>query len=148
MSGQTKILVLQGPNLNLLGTREPAVYGTTTLAEIHAELEQLALAQGAELKAVQNNHEGALIDAIQQACNDGTTAILINPAAFTHTSVAILDALNMFSGRVIEIHLSQTHRREAFRHHSYVSQRADAIVMGFGAHGYTLALQAVLAERT
>lgn len=142
-----RVLVLQGPNLNLLGDREPEIYGTTTLPEIHAELKQLAHEQGAELVALQSNYEGELIDAIHQARQDGTHAIIINPAAFTHTSVAILDALSAFSGRVIEVHLSQTHRREAFRHHSYVSQRADAIVMGFGALGYTLALQAVLAER-
>jgi len=142
----TNILVLQGPNLNLLGDREPDVYGTTTLADIHAELEQMALAQGVEFKALQSNYEGELIDAIHQARTDGTAAIIINPAALTHTSVALLDALNAFSGRVFEVHLSQIHRREAFRHHSYVAQRADGIVMGFGAKGYALALQAALAE--
>ena len=148
MSQPRKILVLQGPNLNLLGDREPEVYGTTTLADIHAELTQLAVAQGVELKALQSNYEGELIDAIHQARSDGTVAIIINPAALTHTSVALLDALNAFSGRVIEVHLSQIHRREAFRHHSYVAQRADGILMGLGAQGYTLALQAVLTELT
>lgn len=146
MTEQHKILVLQGPNLNLLGEREPEVYGTTTLDDIHAELEQQALAQGVTLVAKQSNHEGELIDAIHQARTNGTDAIIINPAALTHTSVALLDALNAFSGRVIEVHLSQIHRREAFRHHSYVAQRADGIVMGLGAQGYALALQVVLAD--
>lgn len=146
MTEQHKILVLQGPNLNLLGEREPEVYGTTTLDNIHTELEQQALAQGVTLVAKQSNHEGELIDAIHQARTNGTDAIIINPAALTHTSVALLDALNAFSGRVIEVHLSQIHRREAFRHHSYVAQRADGIVMGLGAQGYALALQVVLAD--
>lgn len=146
MTEQHKILVLQGPNLNLLGEREPEVYGTTTLEDIHSELEQQALAQGVTLVAKQSNHEGELIDAIHQARTNGTDAIIINPAALTHTSVALLDALNAFSGRVIEVHLSQIHRREAFRHHSYVAQRADGIVMGLGAQGYALALQVVLAD--
>lgn len=146
MTEQHKILVLQGPNLNLLGEREPEVYGTTTLDDIHSELEQQALAQGVTLVAKQSNHEGELIDAIHQARTNGTDAIIINPAALTHTSVALLDALNAFSGRVIEVHLSQIHRREAFRHHSYVAQRADGIVMGLGAQGYALALQVVLAD--
>lgn len=146
MTEQHKILVLQGPNLNLLGEREPEIYGTTSLDDIHAELEQQALAQGVTLVAKQSNHEGELIDAIHQARTNGTDAIIINPAALTHTSVALLDALNAFSGRVIEVHLSQIHRREAFRHHSYVAQRADGIVMGLGAQGYALALQVVLAD--
>lgn len=141
-----RILVLQGPNLNLLGEREPEIYGATTLADIHAELTQLASSHGLDLTALQSNHEGELIDAIHQARLDGTAAIIINPAAFTHTSVAILDALNAFSGSVIEVHLSQIHRREDFRHHSYVAQRADAVVMGFGAQGYRLALQALLTD--
>lgn len=141
-----RILVLQGPNLNLLGEREPEIYGATTLADIHAELTQLASSHGLDLTALQSNHEGELIDAIHQARLDGTAAIIINPAAFTHTSVAILDALNAFSGSVIEVHLSQIHRRENFRHHSYVAQRADAVVMGFGAQGYRLALQALLTD--
>lgn len=146
MTEQHKILVLQGPNLNLLGEREPEIYGSTSLDDIHAELEQQALAQGVTLVAKQSNHEGELIDAIHQARTNGTDAIIINPAALTHTSVALLDALNAFSGRVIEVHLSQIHRREAFRHHSYVAQRADGIVMGLGAQGYALALQVVLAD--
>ena len=141
-----RILVLQGPNLNLLGEREPEIYGATTLADIHAELTQLASSHGLDLTALQSNHEGELIDAIHQARLDGTAAIIINPAAFTHTSIAILDALNAFSGSVIEVHLSQIHRREDFRHHSYVAQRADAVVMGFGAQGYRLALQALLTD--
>lgn len=135
------VLVLHGPNLNLLGTREPAIYGAETLSDINRRLADQAQELGVGLTCLQSNHEGYLIDAIHSARENGTTDIIINPAAFTHTSVAILDALNAFEGRVIEVHLSNVHKRESFRQHSYVSQRADGIIVGMGARGYQLALQ-------
>ncbi|MEX1057215.1 MAG: type II 3-dehydroquinate dehydratase, partial [Natronospirillum sp.] len=131
-----KILVLHGPNLNLLGHREPEIYGHETLADINAALHAQAETLGMALTCQQSNHEGELIDAIHQARTDGTAAIVINPAAYTHTSVAILDALNAFEGKVIEVHLSNVHKRETFRHHSYVSLRADGIIVGLGSKGY------------
>lgn len=140
-----KILVLHGPNLNLLGTRQPEIYGHETLEDInHGLFEQAALA-GWEITCRQSNHEGELIDWIQGARLDGTAAIIINPAAYTHTSVAILDALNAFEGRVIEVHLSNVHQRESFRHRSYVSLRADGVIAGLGSQGYRAALDAVMA---
>jgi len=142
---QRKVLVLHGPNLNLLGTRQPEVYGHETLEEINNLLYQVAVLGGWTLACRQSNHEGELIDAIQAARLDGTEAIIINPAAYTHTSVAILDALNAFDGTVIEVHLSNVHRREAFRHHSYVSLRADGVIAGLGPRGYVSALEAVMA---
>ncbi len=142
--GTHKILVLHGPNLNLLGTREPEIYGAQTLADINQTLQRLAAKNGTELEYQQSNHEGVLIDAIHAARSNGTTGIIINPAAFTHTSVAILDALNAFEGRVIEVHLSNVHQRERFRHHSYISLRADGIIVGMGSLGYELALQGLL----
>ncbi len=138
-----QVLVLHGPNLNLLGTREPEIYGHETLDDINRALADLGETLGAAVRTVQSNHEGLLIDAIQAARTDGTAAIIINPAAFTHTSVALLDALKAFEGQVIEVHLSNVHKREAFRHQSYVSLRADGIIMGLGARGYELALSAV-----
>jgi 3-dehydroquinate dehydratase-2 len=132
-----RVLILNGPNLNLLGTREPEVYGRATLADVEAMLDGLDLA---DLTFLQSNHEGALVDAIQDArgAQDG---IVINPGAYTHTSIAILDALNAFDGPVAEVHLSQVHRREPFRRHSYVSARADAVIAGMGAEGYAAALR-------
>ncbi|MBF8222968.1 type II 3-dehydroquinate dehydratase [Halomonas sp. 328] len=143
---QRKVLVLHGPNLNLLGTRQPEIYGHETLADIDNALRQQALMAGWEIASRQSNHEGELIDAIHAARLDGTAAIIINPAAYTHTSVAILDALNAFEGRVIEVHLSNVHQREAFRHHSYVSLRADGVIAGLGSRGYALALEAVIQD--
>lgn len=134
------IYFLNGPNLNLLGQREPDVYGRTTLADVEGACHALGAELGLEITFKQSNHEGQIVDWVQEA--RGTAAgIVINPAALTHTSVAVLDALNSFDGPVIELHISQVHKREAFRHHSYVSQRADAVMAGFGVHGYELALR-------
>jgi 3-dehydroquinate dehydratase II len=141
-----KILVLHGPNLNLLGTREPEVYGQTTLAQIDAELAQIAANAGASLTSFQSNHEGALIDRVQAARADGTSFILINPAALTHTSVGLRDALAGVALPFIEVHLSNVHRREAFRHHSYFSDLAEGVIVGLGANGYRLALQHALSR--
>ncbi|SHM22445.1 type II 3-dehydroquinate dehydratase [Vreelandella subglaciescola] len=143
--GALKVLVLHGPNLNLLGTRQPEIYGGETLADVNNALASRAEAAGVTLAHWQSNHEGELIDAIQAARDDGTSAIIINPAAYTHTSVAILDALNAFDGTVIEVHISNVHKREAFRHHSYVSLRADGVIAGLGTQGYHAALDAVMA---
>jgi 3-dehydroquinate dehydratase-2 len=143
-----KVLVLHGPNLNLLGTREPEVYGSTTLAQIDAELAQMAADAGATLQSFQSNHEGALIDRVQAARLDGTEFIVINPAAFTHTSVGLRDALAGVAIPFIEVHLSNVHRREAFRHHSYFSDLAEGVIVGLGANGYRLALQHALARGT
>lgn len=140
-----KVLVLHGPNLNLLGTRQPEIYGRETLEDINNGLFEQAALAGWEITCRQSNHEGELINWIQAARLDGTAAIIINPAAYTHTSVAILDALNAFEGRVIEVHLSNVHRRESFRHHSYVSLRADGVIAGLGSQGYRAALEALIA---
>jgi len=140
------LLVLHGPNLNLLGTREPEVYGRQTLADIDTALAAQAQAAGVALVSFQSNHEGALVDRIQAAARDGTRFILINPAAYTHTSVAIRDALAGVAIPFIEVHLSNIHRREAFRHHSYLSELAEGVICGLGAQGYQLALQAALAR--
>lgn len=139
-----KVLVLHGPNLNLLGTRQPEIYGHETLEDINNALYEQAALGGWEITCRQSNHEGQLIDWIQAARLDGTAAVIINPAAYTHTSVAILDALNAFEGRVIEVHLSNVHKRESFRHHSYVSLRADGVIAGLGSQGYRAALEAVM----
>lgn len=139
-----QILVLHGPNLNLLGTREPQVYGSTTLEQINADLTQHALRRGASLSAFQSNHEGALIDRVQAARTDGSTFIVINPGGFTHTSVALRDALAGVAIPFIEVHLSNIHRREPFRHHSYFSDIAEGVILGLGAAGYRLALDAAL----
>jgi len=141
-----KILLLHGPNLNLLGTREPETYGHTTLAHINQSLTDVASAEGHELVHLQSNGEQALIERIHQAAQEGVTFIIINPAAFTHTSVALRDALLAVNIPFIEVHLSNTHRREAFRHHSYFSDIAEGVVMGFGAQGYRLALDAAMAR--
>ncbi len=139
-----QILVLHGPNLNLLGTREPEVYGQVTLDQINAELAQIAADAGARLDALQSNHEGVLVDRVQAARTDGTDFIVINPAAFTHTSVALRDALAGVAIPFIEVHLSNVHRREAFRHHSYFSDLATGVIVGLGADGYRLALDQAL----
>jgi 3-dehydroquinate dehydratase-2 len=140
------ILVLHGPNLNLLGTREPAVYGRTTLAEIDAELGSIAAQAGVKLQSLQSNHEGVLIDRIQAARSDGTAYIVINPGGLTHTSVALRDALAGVGLPFIEVHLSNIHRREPFRRHSYLSDIAVGVICGLGAGGYRLALQHALAQ--
>jgi 3-dehydroquinate dehydratase-2 len=142
------ILVLHGPNLNLLGTREPQVYGHTTLPQIDADLAQMAAHAGAALHSLQSNHEGVLIDRIHQARLDGTEFILINPGGLTHTSVALRDALAGVALPFIEVHLSNIHRREPFRHHSYLSDLAVGVICGLGADGYRLALQHALARRS
>ena len=139
-----KILVLHGPNLNLLGTREPAVYGRATLTDIDAGLAQAAHAAGHELSSLQSNAEHVLIDRVQAAAHDGTAFILINPGAFTHTSIALRDALAAVAIPFVEIHLSNVHAREAFRRHSYFSDLAVGVIAGFGADSYRLALSAAL----
>ncbi|HLU19606.1 MAG TPA: type II 3-dehydroquinate dehydratase [Pusillimonas sp.] len=135
------ILVVHGPNLNLLGTREPQVYGRQTLAEIDARLKQLADENGAKCSTYQSNHEGELVDRIQAAAGDGTDFIIINAAAYTHTSVAVRDALAGVAIPFIEVHLSNVYKREPFRHHSYLSDLAVGVVAGLGAFGYEAALQ-------
>jgi len=139
-----QILVLHGPNLNLLGVREPQVYGATTLEQINAELTAHATRRGAVLGTFQSNHEGALIDRVQAARTDGTRFIVVNPGAFTHTSVALRDAFAGVALPFIEVHLSNIHRREPFRHHSYFSDLAEGVILGLGAAGYRLALDAAL----
>lgn len=139
-----RILLLHGPNLNLLGRREPDKYGHATLASIVGDLEAIAQAAGHELLSFQSNAEHALIDRIHAAREDGTAFILINPAAFTHTSIALRDALLAVALPFIELHLSNVHAREPFRQHSYFSDIAVGVICGFGAHSYSLALQAAL----
>ncbi len=141
-----KLLVLHGPNLNLLGTREPEVYGHTTLADIDQALVAQAAAAGHALESLQSNAEHVLVDRVQAARNDGTAFILINPAAFTHTSVALRDALAAVAVPFIEIHLSNPHTREPFRQHSYFSDKAVGVVCGFGADSYRYAMDAALAR--
>lgn len=143
------LLLLNGPNLNLLGTREPGVYGATTLADVEDQARATAQRLGYELEAFQSNHEGALIDKIHEAGRRYKTGevagVVFNPGAFTHTSVAIFDAISGVKPLpVIEIHISNVHAREAFRHHSYVSPAAAGIVVGFGTDGYTLALEGLV----
>ena len=142
-----QLLVLHGPNLNLLGTREPGVYGSTTLPQIDADLAQMAADAGARLSSLQSNHEGVLIDRIHAARNDGTQFNIINPGGLTHTSVALRDALAAVALPFIEVHLSNVHRREPFRHHSYLSDIATGVIVGLGAAGYRLALQYALGQR-
>lgn len=139
-----RILVLHGPNLNLLGVREPQIYGRTTLSDIHARLEARAQAAGARLESFQSNHEGELVDRIQAAMEEGVDFILINPGAYTHTSVALRDALAAVSIPFIEVHLSNIHAREPFRHRSYLSDRAVGVICGLGAYGYEAALEYAL----
>ena len=142
------ILVLNGPNLNLLGTREPQIYGSTTLPQIEAELVQLAANAGAKLQALQSNHEGVLIDRIHAARTDGTDFIIVNPGGLTHTSVALRDALAGVAIPFIELHLSNVHKREEFRHRSFLSAIAVGVIAGLGVNGYRLALQHALSLRT
>jgi 3-dehydroquinate dehydratase-2 len=136
------IYILNGPNLNLLGQRQPEIYGRETLTDVAQACADLAEELRLPIKHLQSNHEGALIDWIQEARLQGA-AIIINPGAYSHTSVAILDALNAFEGPVIEVHITNIHKREAFRHHSYVSLRADGVIAGCGTEGYLLALRRV-----
>lgn len=143
MTAPLRILVVHGPNLNALGTREPAVYGTTSLAAIEAELAALAKERGAELDFFQSNHEGALIDRIQDA-RASAHGILINPGGLTHTSVSLRDALAATDLPVVEVHLSNVWAREEFRHRSFVSAVAVGVVSGFGAASYSLGLEALL----
>ena len=142
------ILLLNGPNLNLLGSREPHLYGVTTLPQIEAELVQLAANAGAMLRTLQSNHEGVLIDRIHAARTDGTEFIIINPGGLTHTSVALRDALAGAARPFIELHISNVHQREAFRHHSFLSAIAGGVICGLGVNGYRLALQHALSLRT
>jgi 3-dehydroquinate dehydratase-2 len=136
------ILLLNGPNLNLLGAREPAIYGTTTLAQIEAELNNEAQELGHELESFQSNHEGALVERVQQAKAEGVDFILLNAGAFTHTSIALRDALSAVAIPFIEVHLSNVYKRETFRHHSYFSGIAAGVIVGLGPIGYHLALHA------
>ena len=140
------ILVLHGPNLNLLGTREPGVYGRQTLSDINTCLETLAGQNGATCHAFQSNHEGQLVDRIQGARDDGTDFIIINAAAYTHTSVALRDALAAVDIPFIEVHISNVHQREPFRHHSFLSDKARGVVVGLGAFGYEAAMRYALAN--
>lgn len=136
------IYLLNGPNLNLLGKRQPEIYGHETLADVEQDCAALAKDLGLGLIAFQSNHEGAIIDKIHEA-RDNAAGIVINPGAFTHTSIAILDALNAFDGVVVEVHISNVHKREAFRHHSYVSLRAEGVIAGLGTEGYKAAIRRV-----
>lgn len=134
------IFILNGPNLNLLGQRQPEVYGADTLADVEQSCTALAGELGLRADFRQSNHEGQIVDWIQEGRNKAA-GIVINPAALTHYSIAVLDALNAYDGPVIEVHISQVHKREEFRHKSFVSLRADAVMAGFGVHGYQLALR-------
>ncbi len=142
-----RILVLNGPNLNLLGTREPAIYGGRTLAQIEAELSEVARRHGGELSFFQSNHEGALIDRVHAARTDGTTFMIVNAGAFTHTSIALRDALAAVAVPFLEVHLSNVHRRESFRHRSHLADLAVGSIVGLGAAGYRYALEYALVER-
>ncbi|MGI3902190.1 MAG: type II 3-dehydroquinate dehydratase [Janthinobacterium lividum] len=134
------VYVLNGPNLNLLGKRQPEIYGRETLADVEAECRRVAEGLGLEIRFLQSNTEGQIVDWVHEA-RETAGGIAINPAAYSHTSVAILDALNAFDGPIIEVHISNVHKRESFRHHSYVSLRADGVIAGFGTQGYGLAMQ-------
>lgn len=143
-SGKQRILVLHGPNLNLLGLREPQIYGNETLADIDASLARQAKAASVELITFQSNHEGDLVDRIQAARSEGVSFIVINPAGYTHTSVALRDALAAVAIPFVEVHLSNIHAREPFRRHSYFSDIAAGVICGLGSHGYRLALDYAL----
>ena len=134
------IYVLNGPNLNLLGKRQPHIYGHETLADVEAMCREEAARHGLDIRFHQSNREYEIIDWVHEA-RETASGIVINPAAFTHTSVAILDALNTFDHPIIEVHISNVHKREAFRHHSYVSPIASGVIAGFGTQGYVLAIQ-------
>ena len=142
----SKVLVINGPNLNLLGTREPHIYGATTLADVESGLVAQGGELGLEVLCFQSNHEGAIVERIHQTRSEGVKFALINPGAYTHTSVAIRDAFNGVALPFVEVHISNVHRREAFRHHSYLSGIAVAVMAGFGTLGYSLALQFVASE--
>lgn len=140
----TKILLLNGPNLNLLGSREPEVYGSATLSDVENEAKRIAADAGASLVCFQSNHEGALIDRIHGAKAEGIEAIVINPGGLTHTSVALRDALAGVALPVVEVHISNIHRREDFRHHSYISGIAAGVICGLGVDGYRAAIEFVI----
>lgn len=142
----SELLLINGPNLNLLGSREPQVYGATTLAEVEQDLVSEARRLGHRLQTYQSNHEGELVDRVHKAKSEGVAFLIINPGAYTHTSVALRDALLAVSLPFIEIHLSNTHARESFRQHSYFSDIARGVIVGLGAIGYRLALQAAHAQ--
>ncbi|HYD60671.1 MAG TPA: type II 3-dehydroquinate dehydratase [Noviherbaspirillum sp.] len=139
-----KLLLVNGPNLNLLGTREPEVYGSTTLADIEQAATAQAAAAGASITCFQSNHEGALIDRIHTARNEGVDAIVINPGGLTHTSVALRDALAGVAIPFVEVHISNIHKRESFRHHSYLSAIAVGVICGLGVDGYPAAIEFAL----
>lgn len=134
------IHILNGPNLNLLGKREPEIYGSETLEDVARDCAALGRELGLEAALFQSNHEGEIVEMIHRA-REAAAGIIINPAAYSHTSVAILDALNAYDGPVLEVHISNVHKREGFRHHSYVSRRAEGVIAGFGVQGYALALR-------
>jgi 3-dehydroquinate dehydratase-2 len=136
-----RIIVLHGPNLNLLGTREPGHYGTQTLADINQQLIELGDVLGLEISSFQSNHEGELVDQVQSAASDCIDGIIINPAAYTHTSIALRDAMLASGIPFVEVHLSNIHSREKFRHHSMLADAATGIIAGFGGASYTLALR-------
>ena len=135
-----QILLLNGPNLNLLGSREPAIYGRTTLADVEQAARAQSAARGVTIDCLQSNHEGVLIDRIHAARLDGSAYLIINPGGLTHTSIALRDALAGVALPFVEVHLSNIHRRESFRHHSHLSAIAEAVLCGFGAAGYTMAI--------
>jgi len=139
------IHVLNGPNLNLLGTREPEIYGHATLEDVEKLCREAGKKHGLGIEFRQSNHEGQLVDWIQEARRQGATGIVINPAAYTHTSIAILDALLMVNMPTIEVHISNIHARDEFRRHSYVSRAAKAVICGFGVQGYVLAIDGIAA---
>ena len=143
-AARARVLVVHGPNLNLLGTREPDHYGRVTLSDINISLARLAENGGIDLDVFQSNHEGALIERIHAAREQGVRAIIINPAAYTHTSVALRDALAAVAIPFVEVHLSNVHARESFRHHSYFSDLAIGVISGLGHQGYLLALEYLL----
>ena len=138
-----KILVVHGPNLNMLGIREPETYGHTTLADIDAQLKKLGHQWGLDVETFQSNHEGAIVDTLQHAHGE-ISGLIINPAAFTHTSIAVRDALLTLAVPIIEVHISNIHRREAFRHRSFVADIATGQIIGLGVNGYYLALRAMV----
>jgi 3-dehydroquinate dehydratase-2 len=144
----TTVYVLNGPNLNLLGTREPDVYGRTTLKDVEAMCRDAGRRHGFDIVFHQSNHEGALVDWIQEARAKGAAGIVINPAAYTHTSIAILDAVLAANIPTIEVHISNVHARDAFRRHSYISPAAKAVICGFGVNGYVLAIDGLAAMLT
>ena len=141
-----KILVLNGPNLNMLGTREPAIYGSGTYDDLQQMIRTHAEKCGVEVLFYQSNHEGALVDAIQQAYFDGVDGIVFNPGAYTHTSVALHDCIRSIQAPVVEVHISNVHQREEFRHHSMISSACRGVIAGFGLDSYRLAIEALKAK--